>query len=152
MLLCRGNTKTSKSSNSCLIGVWCCCMCYAEQKWAFPCRWCDCHVRSYAMCCWEVDPLHSGSRHTPWCQCGSGYECCVVVTGSSGLSSPLYEESGWLFYWNKDKINTLKNKNVNDFIPSSINLLHWDIILQNDIRFIHIIVKEKLFFPNHAST
>lgn len=70
--------------NSCLIGVWCCCMYYAVQKWAFPCRWCDFRVKSRATCCWGVGPLRSDSTRTPWCRCGSGCGCCAGGIGSSG--------------------------------------------------------------------
>lgn len=81
----RKKQKTNCSfRNSCLIGVWCCCMCYAVQKWAFPCRQCDCHVKSHATYWWEVVPLHSGSRHMPWCRCGSGCGCCAGGTGNRG--------------------------------------------------------------------
>lgn len=81
----RKKQKTNCSfRNSCLIGVWCCCMCYAVQKWAFPCRQCDCHVKSHATYWWEVVPLHSGSRHMPWCRCGSGCGCCAEGTGNRG--------------------------------------------------------------------
>ena len=71
------------STNSCLIGVWCCCMCYAAQILTFPCMKCDFHVKSHATRYWEFAPLHSCSRHTPWCLCGSGCWCCAGGTGSS---------------------------------------------------------------------
>lgn len=98
MSFCRGEKKEQRPSpDPCLIGVWCCCMCYAVQKLAFPCRWCGFHVKSRATCYWEVGPLRSGSRCTPWCRCGSGCGCCVGGTGSSGWSSPPCVESDWLF-------------------------------------------------------
>lgn len=91
MSFCREKKKEQcLSSHSCLIGVWCCCMCYAVQKLASPCSWYAFHVKSRAVCCSLVGPRYSGSRHMPRCRCGSGCGCCAEETGSNGWSSLLY--------------------------------------------------------------